>query len=368
MPQTKFKTVGSRPEEVSGLGPIIKDQIPVAKKKSDDVWKQVAANVNTMKLGSLVFEIGICLVVYLLFMELLDNAHEAMADVEAIIFMAKLVNDRAPEVWDTLIRCSSKQSVIDHFINEEYFAHTAFYFGKPYTWLVTYCGQNPEYSAQLAAFDLRFDPDEYIDLSVDELISVMNASPKVIRAIKANSQPILMPPTSAPENTHGTELDAGELSRRINKIRSEKVFCEKIGEALAGRFADKEPSPYIEERIYDGFPSNDDRQLMEQFHKADWPNKLSIVEKIQDTRIKEFALRLIYVERPDVLPPDKNAEISAWQSRRMLGHDGEVPWMTIPKSLEEVNDLLAVSEGEEAQFLNDVKSYLDNLAAQHMFA
>ena len=42
MPQTKFKTVGSRPEEVSGLGPIIKDQIPVAKKKSDDeAWEMI---------------------------------------------------------------------------------------------------------------------------------------------------------------------------------------------------------------------------------------------------------------------------------------------------------------------------------------
>jgi len=38
---------------------------------------------------------------------------------------------------------------------------TEFYKGKPYSWLVVGCGRNPEYDAQLAVFDLGYEPDGY---------------------------------------------------------------------------------------------------------------------------------------------------------------------------------------------------------------
>jgi len=41
------------------------------------------------------------------------NAHDALADVEATIFMARLVRTRCPEIWDCLVATASKRSALD---------------------------------------------------------------------------------------------------------------------------------------------------------------------------------------------------------------------------------------------------------------
>ena len=40
-----------------------------------------------------------------------DKAHEAMADVEATIYMARLARDRAPNIWQAMDRASTKNAV-----------------------------------------------------------------------------------------------------------------------------------------------------------------------------------------------------------------------------------------------------------------
>ena len=58
-----------------------------------------------------------------------------------------------------------------------------------------------------------------------------------------------------------------------------------------------------------------------------------LAAQIGDPRIVEFAKRLIYFERPDMLPAAQSAEINAWMADRLLTEDESVPWMTIRKAL-----------------------------------
>ena len=128
-----------------------------------------------------------------------DKAHEAMADVEATIYMARLARDRALEIWQAMNRASTKDGVKEYVAAQSMFSLTERYFGRTFSWLVTPCGQNPNYDGQLAVFDLYYDPDDYRSLSAEELVSVLNASPKVILSLRANSQPVMMPANMAPE-------------------------------------------------------------------------------------------------------------------------------------------------------------------------
>ena len=124
-----------------------------------------------------------------------DDAHEAMADVEATIYMVRLIRNRAPDVWKAMDRATTKNAVKDYVATESPFSLTETYFGQTYSWLVTPCGQNPKDAGQLSVFDLSFDPDGYRFLSAEDLVPVLNASPKVIRSLRANRQPIMMPQT-----------------------------------------------------------------------------------------------------------------------------------------------------------------------------
>lgn len=294
-----------------------------------------------------------------------DHAHEAMADVLATIHVARLVRERAPDVWQSMDRAARKTAVIERMAAEPMLSLTERYYGRAYSWLVTHCGENPDYDSQLAVFDLSFDPDEYLGLSMEQLVDVLNTSPKVIRSLRANAQPILMPADAAPEGTKALQVSASELQRRVEVIRGNPDFRARVGRALALRYADKEPSPYVERRIHDGFPGPQDQSLMERFQRAKWADRPALVEQIEDARLIELADRLIYFEQPQLLSDAKAAKLKAWVADRVMTEDENVPWMTVGKAMREADDLLKDASSQDVQLLKEVKDFLYELADQY---
>ena len=287
-----------------------------------------------------------------------DNAHEAMADVETTIFMVRLIRDRAPDVWKAMDRATTKNAVKDYLATESLFSLTENCFGQTYSWLVTPCGQNPKDAGQFSVFDLSFDPDRYRFLSAEDLVPVLNASPKVIRSLRANRQPIMMPADTAPDGTKALQIQPAERRRRVEVIQGDPDFQARVGQAQALRVVDKDPPAHVEQRIYDGFPSAVDEALMEQFHQADWGKRSALASQIEDPRLGEFARRLIYFERPEMLSQAHSAELSAWMANRVLTEDESVPWMTVRKALRETEVLLRNASSEEADLLSDVQEFL----------
>ena len=291
-----------------------------------------------------------------------DHAHEAMADVLATIHLARQIRDRAPKVWQAMGQAARKSAVIDFVTQEPMLAMSERYGPRMHSWVVAHCGSNPGYDSELAVFDLNHDPDRYRAMSVEELVSVLKASPKIIRSVRANAQPILMPTEAHPELKKVLQVTPEEAKRRVEVIRADKAFQERVGQALAARYADEEPSGHIEERIYEGFPTRVDEALMQKFHEADWAERPAIAEKITDERLKEFAHRLIFFEQPDSLPAAKLAELNKWRAERMLTDTEDVPWMTIPKAQREADKLSIDATEEDARLLAEVKAFLADLA------
>ena len=207
-------------------------------------------------------------------------------------------------------------------------------------------------------FDLFFDPDDYRSLSVENLVVVLNASPKVIRSLRTNRQPIMMPADTAPVGTKALQIPPDERRRRVEVIQRDLDFQARVGQAQARRFADEDPPAYVEQRIFNSFPNAADEARMEQFHQADWGDRSAIVAQIEDPGISEFASRLIYFERPEMLTDPQSAELSAWMANRVLTEDESVPWMTVKKALRETDALLQNASGEEAHLLCQVKDFL----------
>ena len=297
-----------------------------------------------------------------------DDAHEAMADVEATIYMVRLIRDRAPNVWKAMDRATTKNAVKDYVATESLFSLTESYFGRIYSWLVTPCGQNPKDAGELSVFDLFFDPDDYRFLSAENLVPVLNATPKVIRSLRANRQPIMMSADAAPNGTKALQIPPSELRRRVEVIRGDPDFQARVGQAQTLRFVDKEPPAHVEQRIYDGFPSAADEALMEQFHQADWSERSALAVQFKDLRLREFARRLMYFERPEVLPDEQSAELSTWMANRVLTEDESVPWMTVRKALRETDVLLRNARGEEAGLLSEVREFLYSRAEESSVA
>jgi len=242
------------------------------------------------------------------------------------------------------------------------FVGAEFYFGEAYSWLLTHCGSNPNYNAEFAAFNLSFSPDDYIDLTVDELVSVLNGKNRPIRIFKSNGQPILMSKELIPQNTIAEDLTSDKIERRAAQIRDNAGFKERVGFALAGRYDDLESSSYVEKKIFDRFSSDADMSIMADFQLGDWKDRLVLAKQLEDPRSREIARRQIYFEKPELLSEPVRQELDDWVRDRLLTKDPDVPWRTLSDAVKEADELLETANVDEVAFLNSVKEFILGLA------
>jgi exodeoxyribonuclease-1 len=290
------------------------------------------------------------------------NAHDAMGDVEATIHLAKLARDRAPEVWGRMMGLSRKQDAANILERAEILCLTQYWRGQAHNRYVTECGADPSDDAARAVFDLKQDPEPYIDMTIGELVHEMKRSPAVIRGVRTNAQPILMPYTAAPEGLPEASPSMEELARRARMIATSTKFRSRVGEALANRYPEKEPSPHVEQEIYDGFASRGDHALMQYFHNVPWEDRLGVAREMADLRMRRIAQRLIYIERPETLPDKTKAALDREIEARLNAHEDVLPWRTVADAQQELAKLEREDDvGSLSDFVRGLEEFLGKL-------
>lgn len=286
------------------------------------------------------------------------NAHDALADVEATIFLARLLMDRAPDIWSAFMRFGQKAAVSDYITNEPVFCFAEFYFGAPYAWLVTHLGQNSENTSEFYVYDLSVPPESLIDLSDDDLAARLACPPKPIRRLKGNAAPVLMPQDEAPPIAAATALPLEERERRIQFLVSTEGLRERLIRAFETTRAARQLSPHVEEQLYDGFFAPTDVALCEEFHATPWSEKPAIVEWLEDRRLRGLGRRLIYTEQPQLLSESTCRSYAVAIARRLTDTGAVTPWLSLPQAIRETNELLTVCEAHEQAILREHLEYL----------
>ena len=82
---------------------------------------------------------------------------------------------------------------------------------------------------------------------------------------------------------------------------------------------------------------------MDEFHSVPWEHRPRIVERFSDPRLKALGLRLIHHERPDLLPESDRIEQDWDLARRVGGIGSDIPWLTLPTALAQMEELLGGS-------------------------
>lgn len=285
-------------------------------------------------------------------------AHDAMADVEATIYMCQLVAERLPGYWSGFLRFAQKTAVTEFAAEEDVFALTDFYYSKPYSWMVTSIGVNPDNTSEILVFDLSNDPEELAAMVEADLAARLGQRPKPLRGVRCNAGPIVLSYDDTPEQIRSTAPDIDELRRRAALLKNDRAFCERLITALLETRKEREPSIHVEEQIYDGFASSNDNALMERFHRLTWRRRAPLVEQLADERLRSLGQRLVYCEAPDVMDEAARQEGDTAIARRLMAEPGSVPWLTLPKAIEEAGDMLAVSSGADVALLSDLLEYL----------
>jgi len=285
-------------------------------------------------------------------------AHDAMGDVEATIYMCRMIAERVPEHWSNFVRFAQKAAVRDFALEEDVFVLTDFFYGNGYSWLVTGIGVNPDNGSEMLVFDLSRDPDDFVALSDDDLAARLRERPKPVRGMRTNAGPIVLPYDDAPAALLYGASGLDELRRRASRIKNDGDLSARLIAAYTEMREEKERSPHVEEQIYDGFTSYDDQTLLDHFHDLQWQHRPALIDQLGDGRLRELGRRLVFVEAPHVMAEAARRDYEVAFARRLMAADGAVPWLTFPKAIEEVDDLLARANAAERALLAELRYHL----------
>ena len=269
------------------------------------------------------------------------NAHDALGDVEATIHIARLIATRSPALWSELIDNAYKarvQAKLENF--RPYELVTRFGGGEPRSYVGCFCGYSHGNNAQAAFFDLdAADPSELLEASDEAIFAAVDATPKIIRGVSTNKAPALLEHT-APSAEH---------LRRAAVIANAPEFRRRVGAAMAARFVedpDAPPKP-VERQIYGEFYSNADKTLLQEFQRADWPQRQEIVASLADPRLRQLGRRLVAFYSPELLTADDMALFKTYLRDKWSAPDvPETEWMTFEKAEAAVGDLRAAGAAE----------------------
>ncbi len=296
------------------------------------------------------------------------NAHSAIGDVIATLGIAKLIAKKAPNVWKASLMTLDKNQTLELLKKETLFCTNEYFYGKSRPYVQTYVCQHPVYQWPLC-FDLRHDPNIYLKMSMQELITAMKKQPKFIRTVRHNKHPVIMNPKYGEKFEEYKIIGLHKLQERARLVRESKEFAEKISNIKSLETEEKEQSKsqedlYEEESIYSKFTSAEDNKIMPEFHNVNWDKKLSIISRFKDDRLKYFGKKLLYMEKPELLTKEDYNLIHKDIAKKLLSTNNE-KWNTIPRTYSEIDTLRAKFEKENHQdkliILDEINAYVEEL-------
>jgi len=292
-----------------------------------------------------------------------EIAHDAMADIQATLNLAKHLRDNAPNVWRVMKSNSSAEGVMALLAESDYCFLSAVYFGRPYSYVVCKASASVENDKEIALFDLSNDPDKFLEMETYELVSALSSKAKPFRIVKANNSPILFPKDLPSSYVKGGLLSAEVYEQRAKKVIENVEFHQRLAEAIPQRYSAGDPAEHVEDRLYEGFFQEDDYLKMEVFHSSLWEDKAGVVESFLDPRLREIGNRIICEEAPEHANPKVLDNYRKWVEYRLTTTDS-VSWTTIDKAMTDLADISSSEDPKDKALCDEIREFLIGLSVE----
>ena len=170
------------------------------------------------------------------------------------------------------------------------------------------------------------------------------------------------------------QLGTNKLKQRAKLIRENKEFAKKVSSILDGDARERQEfesqeEVYPEDSIYKKFPTDYDNKIMPEFHKADWKDKFSVLQKFKDERMQYFGKKILYEESPQSLPKNEYNSFHKEIASRILSTNEE-KWNTIPRTYNEIDTLRNKFKDDKDKLnaLEDINSYIEDMEKMYQKA
>ena len=259
-----------------------------------------------------------------------ENAHDALADVTALIAVTKLIKQKQPQLYDYLLKMRDKK-VVQQLVNmddKKPFVYASGRYDKEFAKTTVAFPLTTSRNGGVVVYDLRYDPTPFVELSTEELSKKIFASWEErqaedfvklpVKELQYNRCPAVAP-LGVLEQGDGWQkisLDLKTVQKHQNILLNHPDFAEKLRTIFENKPAFKKlPDP--EAQLYDGFLNDRDRIRVEAVRNADERELADFYPEFQDERLAPLLLHYKARNFPRSLSEDDLAQWEAWRAQHL---------------------------------------------------
>lgn len=226
--------------------------------------------------------------------------------------------------------------------------------GKSSAWF----GQNVERDrtetpAQTIIAKLGYD---WRSIGTEGVITKPEEIQKNTRLIAFNKAPTVFTQEEAKE-FFGLE-PSDEEQGQSSFLSGNKTACDTIVRVIKTNERAWPAGEELEQKIYDGFPSKEDEKLAASFRNSKSQDRARIAREFRELKYRQLALRLLYLEKKEVLTVDEESEIKGMICNRFNpATDKEYPWRSLNDAIKELTEPRAIELGSDEE-LAEIKEWL----------
>ena len=264
-----------------------------------------------------------------------DNAHDALADVKALINLAKLLRRSQPTMWRYLLDHHDKRSVLNIIVpgQPKPFVYASGRYSSSYqkTTVATVIAEGRTPNSYLV-WDLRYDPVDFISLSEAEMLGNLTADratrrqddfvPVPIKELSINKCPAVAPlgVLDAASETR-ISLSQAEAMKHYHQLNSQAGLIKRLTRAWCKRPVFP-PASDVEGKLYDSFTPKSDQTKIRLVAAADSTGLADLHPNFTDERLDELLFRYKARQYPASL---SESEEERWRKFRRAKLERELP-------------------------------------------
>lgn len=231
------------------------------------------------------------------------SAHDALSDVQATIAVARLIQQKQPALFEYLLKMRDKKEVKKLVEAGQPFVYSSGKYPGEFqkTTVATFLG-TPQNTQGALVYDLRYDPQRFVEMTVDGLVEAWQyqkepnpASPRLpVKLMQYNRCPAVAPLGVLDEAAqHRIGLKIPVVTSHVAVLRKHPDFAEKVSVAFEQMRTARQtrliPDDLdVDTQLYDGFFADIDKTKMRVVRAAE-PDELATLDiSFKDERLRSL--------------------------------------------------------------------------------
>ncbi len=295
-----------------------------------------------------------------------ENAHDALADVEALIAVAKLIKTKQPQLFDYLLSMRDKKAVqtLVSLDTKQPFVYASGRYDNEWQKVTVAFPLTAAANSNVLVYDLRYDPASVIDLSEKELADKVFASWEErqkpdfvklpVKVLQYNRCPAVAPlgVLAAGDGWQKIGLDQATIERHMKTLLARPDFAEKL-HTIYERKKDYAASPDPEGQLYDGFLTDRDALRVEAVRGANENELADFHPEFNDERLAPLLLHYKARNYPRSLT---EAEVTQWEDWRAARINRQLPGF-----MKSLTRLASTTDESKAFMLEELKLWVESV-------